>query len=502
MSTTRVVILDAQRKEARYSLTDSDWRPHVPTGSRALTPLRLSDFGAPDVVRTGAGARPVDWAGLAAAMARLSEASRSTDGDSDPPTHTLVVGQAPLPVFALAGYEFGSWTGSIFLLNRRRDGTWDRLPMRSSEWVETLPFEVATPIPREASDARGIVAVAVSTLHPVDPECVETYCRSQGAGLAALIELRGAERGIVLNASMAPGALIQLRETFDKIQRRFPRRHSIALIVSGRATLAFMAAHAINPNVVGRVHVPNYVPSHDEQPNAYEHAFTLQPGVVRGGSPVTPPPALREPGATGSPGYAKLLFVSSHTQDDEVVQSGREVLLVNEALAVGAEREAFKMVSRATLSASALQHALNHEQPVILHFSGHGSDANSFAGILLCGDRQDPHPVAGGTLIPLFQSLPRRVRLVVLNGCETAAAAQALTGAVDAALGWHGRIGEAEALALAGGLYRALAAGLALSQAFEQARFQLRAELPRTRAVPELFVAPEMRSQDLLLARA
>lgn len=497
MSTTRVVILDAQRQEARYSLTDADWRPHIPEGSLALPPLRLSDFGAPDVIRTGAGARPVDWAGLEAAMARLSEASRRLDPNTGVPEHTLIVGQAPLPVFSLAGYEFGAWTPNVVLINRRRDGTWDRLALRApAPLVEPLPFEVMTPVSREACDARGIVAVALSTLHRVDHELVAAYCSSLGVGLAALIELRAGEHEVVLDATTAPGALTQIREVFERVHRRFPRRDSVALFVSGPASLAFMALHAVNLNVLGPLHLPNY----DAGRRAYEHAFTLLPGVPlrpREDVPPTTPAKTLPSSADG----VTLLFVSGHERPHDALAPGREALLVNEALTTGVPSRAFKMVSRGGADAATLQQALNDVQPTVLHFSGHGANANSFAGIFLCGQQQEPRPVAGGTLVPLFQSLPRRMRLVVLNGCATAAAAQVLTGVVDAAIGWHGVIDEPEACTLAAGLYQGLSAGRTLRQAFEQARFRLRADLPCTRAVPELFVGSGGDVGSLVFAR-
>ena len=92
-------------------------------------------------------------------------------------------------------------------------------------------------------------------------------------------------------------------------------------------------------------------------------------------------------------------------------------------------------------------------------------------------------------LATLLSLSSRRIRLAVVNSCESAEHAAAAVGHLDAAIGMDQPIGDAAAQSFAGQLYRSIAFGLPLSTAFAQAVLQVRLVLGEGSGEPELFVA-------------
>jgi hypothetical protein len=147
------------------------------------------------------------------------------------------------------------------------------------------------------------------------------------------------------------------------------------------------------------------------------------------------------------------------------IQPSRELDSITEALLGSEHREAFKLVPPIQAATHQKFVEAYRERPAILHFAGHGDD-RSLAFILDEGLLVNTTPLITEQLAAILSSFPARIRLCVLNTCNSAAVAEYLVTAdiVDAAIGWPSTLDDAAAIAFSRTLYRSLGNGLTLSQ--------------------------------------
>lgn len=109
--------------------------------------------------------------------------------------------------------------------------------------------------------------------------------------------------------------------------------------------------------------------------------------------------------------------------------------------------------------------AAYRNRAAILHFAGHGDD-RSLSFILDQGVVVSTTPIIARQLAEVLRNFPYRVRLCVLNTCDSSSVAKHLvdTHAVDAAIGWSDKLADATAIAFSGSLYGCLGDGLTLSR--------------------------------------
>lgn len=444
MSTARLVLLDAESADAAHSLRDEQIAAHVPTGVQILEPLRLSDFGAPPVIRRGPRAQPVDWKGVGAAVVRLVEAAREQGRGDDAPTHTLVAGQAPLPVFVLAGYELSTWSGDATLVNRRDNGIWDVLrPEAPAPRSARPPFDLVTRLPEEPSLATGLVAVFLSTRGaPANRDELAALCKKIGQPMTAVIEIRSSDK-LTLDASNVRAAFEQVCSTLARVHDFFPKRHGLALFVAGPATLGFLAGRALRP-LHGIVHVPNHVSAQ----LGYERAFTLPWGAS----------AWPRPAAT-------VLFMAANPDlPAGQLALDEEYRDIREKIRASRHRDKLALEMWPAARPDDLIQALNERRPAILHLSGHGTAA----GIVLVGDDGAARLVPREGLVALLHQFADDVRVVVLNTCFGERQARAITRSIECAIGMPAEADDEAARVFAASFYRALGFGRSVKDAFDQ----------------------------------
>ena len=104
-------------------------------------------------------------------------------------------------------------------------------------------------------------------------------------------------------------------------------------------------------------------------------------------------------------------------------------------------------------------------RPGILHFAGHGDD-RSLSFISDQGLLVSETPLIAERLASILLNFPERTRLCVLNTCDSASVAKHLvdTHATEAAVGWPGKLADAEAITFSGAFYGRLGDGLTLAQ--------------------------------------
>lgn len=228
-----------------------DVASHVGAGLVLLPAIRLSEHSPPAVQRGG----PVDWDGLASAIARMAESVRQVTEDRSGNIELAVAGLAPLPAFALLGAELSAWAPPTVLVNQRKEGEWDILRLHGHAANRTTYFAPLPPEAPRASPATGHVVVTVASRLNVLSDHVQAFCEEHGYGIAGEIDLHGDQP---LGEGNAPVAARELAEALGRAQREFPRASGVVMFVAGPATLAYLAGRAFNPNVFRTLVLPNF----------------------------------------------------------------------------------------------------------------------------------------------------------------------------------------------------------------------------------------------------
>lgn len=125
----------------------------------------------------------------------------------------------------------------------------------------------------------------------------------------------------------------------------------------------------------------------------------------------------------------------------------------------------------------------NRDVPGVMHFAGHG-DNRSLSLILDENILVGPQPVEAPQLAGILQAFSKRLRLCVLNTCNSATIAEFLCtdGAVDSAVGWSGKVPDSIAIAFSESLYSSLGDGVGVAKAVELAAASTSAD-PHVRPV-------------------
>ncbi|HEX8172319.1 MAG TPA: CHAT domain-containing protein [Thermoanaerobaculia bacterium] len=188
----------------------------------------------------------------------------------------------------------------------------------------------------------------------------------------------------------------------------------------------------------------------------------------------------------------KLLFLSA---SPGYLRSDRELRDIENRIRSAPYGAAFDVVAEWAVRSTDITSALLRHMPNIVHFSGHG-EAGS--GIFLEDERGRPLPLKGETLCRLLEPLRGRIRIVLLNACETRPIAEALRSLVDYTIAMRRPITDAAAIAFASAFYSALAHGQSVAVAFELALAQLDLSRIPEADIPDLVVRPGLPQETLL----
>jgi hypothetical protein len=173
-----------------------------------------------------------------------------------------------------------------------------------------------------------------------------------------------------------------------------------------------------------------------------------------------------------------------------------EVRGIREVLAKSKDRTAVELVDRwAVRPDDVLQH-LNDHRPHVLHISGHGDSGR----IVLADGKGGDKPVSDRGLELLFRAASDRIRVAVLNYCDSLAQAHIAVRHIDAAVGMSKPISDEGACVFSAAFYRALSYGFRVKQAFDQALAALALEGIPDDHIPRLVFRRGAKRAQLRLA--
>lgn len=196
---------------------------------------------------------------------------------------------------------------------------------------------------------------------------------------------------------------------------------------------------------------------------------------------------VRGDGNAGIGEKAKILFISANPDGTPILKLDEEMRSITQKIRAAEYRDQFEFAVAPAARPDDLLQAMNEHRPRVVHFSGHGSNADE---IILCDQHGDPKPVQKEALVALFESTFDDVRVVLLNCCYSRSQAEAIVSVVPCAIGMTDTISDEAASLFAASFYRALAFGYSVRHAFMQGIAALKLEGVAEDDIPELLTRP------------
>lgn len=260
-------------------LVQDEILPLLPSSHRRREWFDLRDYFPPEIRRQTEPSAPIDWLGLAQAMASmLSAASGKLDANRITEYH--IASRAPLSLVALMGYQLQGFTAKHVFHNRTRSEEWLSFRLSSStptvsatgpaetEFFTTRPT-AAFAEGQQISEASGWVALCISLLGPADRTAVRKTLPGE---LADIVELSVNTLAMLTPTNLGV-ALAEIRTTLSMIKSRYQQAKGVALFFAGPAPLAFFIGRELNPKAMpnGAARLYDFRP----QSKSYELAYEL-----------------------------------------------------------------------------------------------------------------------------------------------------------------------------------------------------------------------------------
>jgi hypothetical protein len=181
----------------------------------------------------------------------------------------------------------------------------------------------------------------------------------------------------------------------------------------------------------------------------------------------------------------KILFLAANPDCTDRLALDEERRSIGLKIRESDHRDSLELISEWAVRPDDLLQYLNQYAPDVIHFSGHGTEANE---IVLKDDKGGAKPVSSAALRQLFTTLKGKIKLVMLNACYSRSQAEAIVDVIDCAVGMKQEIGDDAAIAFAASFYRAIGFGVSVQDAFEQGRTALMLEGIPEENTPTLLV--------------
>lgn len=139
--------------------------------------------------------------------------------------------------------------------------------------------------------------------------------------------------------------------------------------------------------------------------------------------------------------------------------------------------------------------AMNELNPAIVHFSGHGTTADT---LVLQDDQGRAKHVPLPGIVSAMAVGSENLKLVFFNTCHSFNQAEACINHIPAAIGMNRDVGDLPARYFAAQFYSSLGFGHSIHRAFHQAKALVAMEFPGEEAIPELY---EQDDESLILVR-
>ncbi|CRM69745.1 hypothetical protein [Pseudomonas sp. 25 E 4] len=172
-----------------------------------------------------------------------------------------------------------------------------------------------------------------------------------------------------------------------------------------------------------------------------------------------------------------------------------EARLIGEKIRASAHRDVLEFHTRWAVRPMDVFQAMNELKPTIVHFSGHGTTADT---LVLQDDQGNAKHISLEGIVSAMAIGSESLKLVFFNTCHSFNQAEACIRHVPAAIGMNRDVGDLPARFFAAQFYSAIGFGHSIYRAFHQAKALVAMEFPGEEAIPEVY---EQGDESLILVR-
>lgn len=193
-----------------------------------------------------------------------------------------------------------------------------------------------------------------------------------------------------------------------------------------------------------------------------------------------------------------VLFLAANPLDQQQLRLDEEARSISEMIRKTKHRDSVKLESCWAVRPMDVLQALNEYKPVIVHFSGHGSDEDK---IVFQDSKGNAKFITKEAIVQTMMASAGGIRLVFFNTCYSRNQAEAVIEHVEAAIGMKTTIDDKAARIFASQFYSAIGFGLSVQKAFDQAKALLMMENIQEEDTPELFVRDDLNADELVIVK-
>lgn len=195
---------------------------------------------------------------------------------------------------------------------------------------------------------------------------------------------------------------------------------------------------------------------------------------------------------------ADILFLSSNPSNADRLELDREARTLQHAIEDAAPNEeaTLRLTTRWAAEPLDLLREIRAVRPTVLHFAGYGARGTD-VGIYLRDQSGEAKLVSAGALRDTIAAAGSSIRVIVLNACYTEQQAAGLLEieTLNCVIGVSGAISDREGRLFVLALYRTLAAGGSVHEAWTRAWTPLEAQGFPEPARPQLRVRADVDAQ-------
>lgn len=189
-----------------------------------------------------------------------------------------------------------------------------------------------------------------------------------------------------------------------------------------------------------------------------------------------------------------VLLMTTNPMNTERLRLDSEIKRIRRAL----EDKPVRVHSEGAVTADDIRIFLLKHRPTVVQISGHGAGKQ---GIKVEDGQGMAQVLPTGALVDLFRLCRGDIRCVVLNICESAAIAQAISQYVPYVIGMREQIGDDASAEFSAGFYEALSAEKSFEEAFEIGCNAIDLKDIAESRVPVLYKQQDGREPQILVER-
>lgn len=184
---------------------------------------------------------------------------------------------------------------------------------------------------------------------------------------------------------------------------------------------------------------------------------------------------------------AMVLFVAAEPRGASPIRLGEEFRDIIEEVERKHRVDSLEFRTLWAARPTDVTRALSDFEPVVVHFSGHGTPEGGFLLESTDGTSKQIDTRGMGSI---FETYKKKVKVVVLNSCYSQDLAKEIAKYVDVVVGMNDGIGIEAAIQFSVGFYRGLSAGKSLHHSFKMGKTELDFQAIPESHIPALYNRP------------